>query len=120
MCNYVDTVMTAVNLSPPSEGEWTRPDIQPCKKEVNHLISFELEQDFSDIVNTVQQHTICNSAYCLRERSDGTRHCIFKFHSMTLIKIHIEYEKVHSKNGVTSLKRTIVHKRNDPRVNKHQ
>ena len=53
ICNYVDTIMTAVNLSPPSEGEWTRPDIHPCKKEVNDLKSFELEQDYSDLVNTV-------------------------------------------------------------------
>ena len=45
--------MTAVNLSPPSEGEWTSPDIHPCKKEVNDLKSFELEQDYSDLVNTV-------------------------------------------------------------------
>ena len=36
------------------------------------------------------------------------------------LNTHIEYEKLNSKNGVNSVRPTVVLKRNDSRVNKHQ
>ena len=30
ICNYVDSIMTAENPSPPSNEEWVKPNIHPC------------------------------------------------------------------------------------------
>ena len=79
ICNYADTITTAENPSPPCGGEWASPDIHPCKKKVQDLKDCELEHDYCELVNKVQRHTICNSGYCLRNSSDGTQYCRFKF-----------------------------------------
>ena len=112
--------MTAENPSPPCDGEWVSPDIHPSKKKVQDLKDCESEHDYFDLVNKVQRHTICNSGYCLRNSSDGTQYCRFKFPFKLCQNTHIEYEKVNSKNGVNAVRPTVVLKRNDSRVNRHQ
>ena len=113
ICNYVDTIMTAENPSPPCDGEWDSPDIHPCQKKVQDLKECELRHDYCDLV-------ICNSGYCLRNSSDSTQYCRFKFSFKLRQNTHIEHEKVNSKNGVNSVRPTVVLKRDDSGVNKHQ
>ena len=96
------------------------PDIHPCKKKVQDLKDSELEHDYCDLVNKVQRHTICNSGYCLRNSSDGTQYCGFKFPVKLCKNTHISHEKANSKNGVNSVSPTVVLKRNDSQVNKYQ
>ena len=112
-CSYVDTIMTAENPSPPCDGEWVSPDIHPCKKKVQDLKDCELEHNYCDLVNKVQLHTVCNSGYRLRNGSDGTEYCRFKFPFKLCKYTHIKYEKVNSKNGVNLVRPAVVLKRND-------
>ena len=72
ICNYVDSIVTAENPSSAQQGEWVKPDVHPCKKKFENLADSELDKDYADLVNSVQRHTVCNSAYCLRKNSDGT------------------------------------------------
>jgi len=59
ICDYVDSIVTAENPSPPHEGEWVKPKIHPCKKKFKHLKDSEL--DYANLVNSVQRHSVCNS-----------------------------------------------------------
>ena len=61
ICNYVDSIVTAENPSPPHEGEWVKPDIHPCKKEIKKLTSSELDKDYADLVNSVQRQLKCKN-----------------------------------------------------------
>ena len=97
-----------------------KPDTHSCKKICKNLTDSELDQDYADLVNTVQRHTVCNSAYCLRKNSEGVQSCRFKFPIEECENTHIEYDKIHFKNGSISKRPKVVLKRNDTRVNKHQ
>lgn len=61
--DYVDSLMTAINPSPPSEDNWAKPVIHPCKRKLSQIPDSQLEQDYIDLVNMVQSHTHCS--YCL-------------------------------------------------------
>lgn len=63
--------MTAVSPSTPRKENGFGLIFIHAKK-VYNLKGFELEQDYSDSVNTVQQHNVSNPTYCLRIRSDAT------------------------------------------------
>jgi len=99
ICDYVDSIVTAENPSPPHEGEWVKPKIHPCKKKFKHLKDSELDDDYANLVNSVQRHSVCNSAYCLRKENNGTQSCGSNFLLMN-VKAHI-----------LSMKRSIVPKR---------
>ena len=120
ICNYVDSIVSAENPNPPQQGEWMKPDIHPCKKKFKNLTDAELDDDYADLVNLVQRHTVCNSAYCLRKNKDGSQTCRFKFPVDECKSTHIEYEKIHSRNSDFCIRPQVVLKRNDTRVNKHQ
>ena len=93
ICNYADRIMTADIPSPPFNGEWVNPDIQPCKKKVQDLKDCELEHDDCDLVNKTQRYTIGNSGYCLRNSGAGTQYCLFKFPFNPCQNTHIEYQE---------------------------
>ena len=90
------------------------------QKKVNDLKDCELEQDFHDLVNTVQQHTTCISAYCSRTSSDETQYRRFQFSFKEYKKKSKRVECVNSKNSFASLRPTLVVKKNKSRNNKHQ
>ena len=122
ICNYVDSIVTAMNPSPPINEEWVKPDFHPCKRRFNDIPPSEFEEDYADLANLVQRHTLCNSAYCLRKgKGDNTvQYCRFKFPFETCESTHIEYEEIHTKNQQVAFRPKIVLKRNDPRINRHQ
>ena len=35
------------------------------------------DEDYENLLNSVQRHTRCNSAYCLRQKRNGSQHCRF-------------------------------------------
>ncbi|XP_066932700.1 uncharacterized protein [Clytia hemisphaerica] len=119
ICDYVDSLMTAMN---PIEGpvdEWEKPNVHPCKKRLEDIPEEDLEQDYIDLANSVQRHTKCSSAYCLRTKNDK-QECRFKFPFECCEKTHLTFEKVKLKGCGEKYVPNIVLKRNDPRMNRHQ
>ena len=72
--------------------------------------------DFSDLVNSVQRHTKCSAAYCLRKKGNQDEPtCRFKYPLPEQACSCLSFEKL--TDG--SIRATLTTKRNDPRVNSH-
>jgi len=55
-------------------------------------------RDYSDLLNSVQRHTRCNSSYCLRfNDSNQESYCRFRFPFELCNCTKIEFEKIHTK-----------------------
>ena len=119
ICNYVDSLMTAVNPFEGAVDEWVKPKIHPCKKRLETIPEEELEKDYADLANSVQRHTKCSSAYCLRNKN-GQQKCRFNFPFECTDKTHLVFERKKLKSGEERYVPNIVLKRNDPRMNRHQ
>ena len=119
ICNYVDNLMSTMNPSPPDECTWQKPGVHPCKKQFADIIETEPEEDYIDLLNMVQRHTICSSAYCLREKNDVQK-CRFGYPIDPCNRTHLEFEKVNTKDGALRYRAKVVTARNDSRPNRHQ
>ena len=84
--------MTAVNPIDGPIDEWVKPNVHPCKKKLETIPEEEIEQDYVDLANSVQRHTKCSSAYCLRNKN-GQQECRFKFPFECSEKTHLAFEK---------------------------
>ncbi|XP_066915540.1 uncharacterized protein [Clytia hemisphaerica] len=119
ICDYVDSLMTAINPIDGPANEWEKPSVHPCKIRLEDIPEEDLEQDYIDLANSVQRHTKCSSAYCLRTKNDK-QECRFKFPFESCEKTHLIFEKLKLKGGKEKYVPNIVLKRNDPRMNRHQ
>lgn len=99
--------------SPPDEL-WSLPDPHPCTipfKEVQ-----DIDSDYSDLLNSVQRHTKCSAAYCLRKKANSDEEqCRFNYPFPEQDTTQLAFEKL--TNG--SIRGTLTTKRNDQRVNSH-
>jgi hypothetical protein len=120
ICNYVDSLVSTLNPLHPDVQQWTRPAVHPSKKCFSEISDKEWEQDYCDLLNTVQRYTQCSSAYCLKQADDGTQYCRFGYPIECSSNTHLEFEQVHTKDGSSKYKAKIVTKRNDSRLNQHQ
>ena len=120
VCQYVDQLMSTVNPCHPDEDCWIKPDIHPCKNQFLEIDDSVWDEDYENLLNCVQRHTQCNSAYCLRQKKDGTQHCRFDYPIDTCERTHIIFEKVHTKDNSEHYRAKIVTARNDSRLNRHQ
>ncbi|XP_066921730.1 uncharacterized protein [Clytia hemisphaerica] len=116
---YVDSIVTACNPCTPEEG-WVKPKVHPCKKKVEDIDENELDDDYANLVNSVQRHTKCSTAYCLRKKNDDEQYCRFNFPFEDCNETYIEFEELNSKKYGKQYRPKIVLKRNDSRVNRHQ
>ena len=110
---YADWLVTTCNQSIPNEF-WSQPEPHPC------AISFpqvaDINGDYSDLVNSVQRHTQCSAAYCLRKKDNQDEPtCRFKYPHPEQTCSCLSFEKL--TDG--SIRTTLTTKRNDPRVNSH-
>ena len=112
--------MSTHNPSHPDEGCWIKPDVHPCKVPYLDMDHCNLDQDYEDLLNSVQRHTLFNTAYCLRQKSNGTQSCRFDYPVDACQKTHIQFEKVHTKDKSERYRAKIVTARNDSRLNRHQ
>ena len=81
----------------------------------------QFDDDYVDLLNTVQRHTHCSTAYCLKEKnSDGTLKCRFKYPFQHSTKTTLEFEPISSKDNSTKYRAKLATKRNDSRINSHQ
>ena len=117
---YVDFLLSTWNPCSPDEG-WSKPDTHPCQKSYLSLKDDQMENDYIDLLNSVQRHTKCSTKYCLRKgESNSELECRFNFPFDDCGKTKIEFEQVHTKSGQQKYKAVIVTKRNDSRLNRHQ
>ena len=71
ICRYIDSLISTWNPLPPLNKVWTKPNIHPCKKHHEDIVNFE--NDYTDLLNTVQRHTQCSTKYCVRRKNDETQ-----------------------------------------------
>lgn len=121
ICKYVDFLMLTENTCNPDSGNWVKPDIRPCRKNFDDIQQIEWDEDYEDLLNSVQRRTQCSTAYCLHRKGQTDNYsCRFDYPKQCCDDTHIEYEQVCSKDGSLHYKVKVVTKRNDTRQNNHQ
>ena len=106
---------------PPHLTGWQKPNPHPCQKDSLKITTDQQsENDFHDLLNTVQRHTHCSTAYCLKKTgniSDLTCRFHFPFDDCEDTVLH--FEPIHSNSKTPRFRAKIVTKRNDARVNNY-
>lgn len=88
---------------------------------MRHTDIKDFDNDYVDLLNTVQRHTHCSSNYCLRKKqNESDLKCRFNFPLEISTTTKLEFEPVHSKSKNDSYKVKVITRRNDPRLNNHQ
>lgn len=116
----MDLLVSTYHPNPSDNGTWKKPSIHPCQKHHNDIKN--TDNDYIDLLNTVQRHTHCSSNYCLRKRqndSDLQRRFNFPFEPCSCIKL--QFEPIHKKKKKRNRYNVkILTKRNDARLDNHQ
>ena len=115
VCRYVDFLMSTWNPCTPDERNY-----HPCQASYLSLQSKDMERDYVDLLNSVQRHTACSSTYCLRTNDKSTLQCRFHFPFENCSDTQLQFEPINTKSGETKYKASVVTKRNDSRLNRHQ
>ena len=99
ICQYVDWLLSTMNPLSPDDNFWIKPDIHPCKVRYQDLLTdAQFDDDYVDLLNSVQRHTCCSTAYCLKKKnSDGTLKCRFNYPFHYCEKTRSEFEPVKGK-----------------------
>ena len=122
ICQYVDWLLSTMNPLSPDDNFWIKPDIHPCKVRYQDLLTdAQFDDDYVDLLNSVQRHTCCSTAYCLKKKnSDGTLKRRFNYSFHYCEKTRLEFEPVKGKGNTTKYRAKVITKRNDSRLNSHQ
>ena len=120
LCQYADWLLSTMNLLPPDENLWHKPQSHPCQKKITQ-ISDNDDEDYIDLLKTCQRHTRCSTQYCLKHKSnDSELKCRFNFPYELYNETKLEFEPVHIKDKSVKYRVILVTKRNDSRLNNHQ
>ena len=93
---------------------WQLPDPHPCAIPIVEVS--DSDRDYCDLVNTVQRHTCCSAAYCLRKKGPLKElKCRFDYPRVLQAESTLTFEKLPD----NMIRATLTTKRNDPRVNTH-
>ena len=93
---------------------WCVPVPHPCS--VLPLEIRDVDEDYHLLVNTVQQHTRCSTAYCLHKKpGQQETTCRFEYPHEEQTSSTIVFEML--ENG--TVRATLATKTNDQRVNSH-
>ena len=112
---YADWFVTTVNDSIP-DGHWTVPQPHPCTIKLTDVPDTALDEDYTNLVNTVQRHTRCSPAYCIKRKQNQQQPtCRFGYPKECTDQTDITFEQL--SNG--EIRATLTTKRNDPRLNSH-
>ncbi len=115
---YADWLFSTHNPNPPEDDGWIKPTVHPCQQSDKTIGDNE---DLVNLINTVQRHSRCSTAYCLKKNNSGDLQCRFKFPKQLCNKTHLEFDPINSKVGTTSqYKIHVVTERNDSRINNYQ
>ena len=110
--------MSTNNPCSPHEQNWVKPDTHPSKNVHSNIPKSDWDGDYINLLNTIQRHTQCISVYCLRHKNG--KQCRFDYPIDKCKRTHLEFEKVHTKDGTSKYKAAIVTTGNDTRFNCHQ
>ena len=58
LCEYVDWLLSTYNPNPPDQGSWIKPDLHPCQWHHKDVISEHSDNDYVDLLNMVQRHSL--------------------------------------------------------------
>ena len=89
----------------------TGPNPHPCTVTFRNV----QYQDYHQLVNTVERHTRCSSAYCLRRKNGEEPSCRFDFPKELSDQSYVEFEEVNEEK----IRATLSTRRNDDRLNSH-
>ena len=122
VCEYVDWLLSTYNPDPPEDGFWIKPSIHPCQRQHKDIMNTQQsDDDYVDLLNTVQRRTRCSTNYCLRKKQNETNiKCRFNFPFQPCTSTKLEFEQIHTKDGSPKYKAKVITKRNDGRLNNHQ
>lgn len=119
ICDYADFLNSTQN--PCNADNWSKPQVRPYKAQFEEIKTNKWGKDYEDLLDAVQRHTQCCTAYCLRKKgNENELSCRFNFPKECFYQTHLEYEKLKSKDGVECYKVKVVTKRNHDRLNNHQ
>ena len=94
ICEYVDSLLSTCNPTPPESEVWTKPTLHPCRKFHEDILDADRDNDYADLLNTVQRHTRCSTKYCLRQKHDENHlQCRFNFPFECCAKTKLEFEQ---------------------------
>ena len=107
--------MTTINDSIPDD-QWTLPQPHPCTVSLTDVPDSALNEDYTNLVNTVQRHTRCSPAYCIKQKQNQQQPtCRFGYPKECIDQTDITFEQLSSGD----IRATLTTKRNDPRLNSH-
>ena len=110
---YCDWLVTTINEAlPQEENQYQAPNPHPCCIPFQNVVSSE--EDYHDLVNSVERHTRCSPAYCLKVNADGEEICRFGYPIPLAHHTDISFEEKGD-----NVKATLTTKRNDDRLNSH-
>ena len=111
---YVDWLVTTINDSIPDDM-WHVPIPHPCALNIKDIDDAS-DDDYHDLVNTVQRHTRCSAAYCLRKKTGHQEQkCRFDYPRPHQEASTLQFEKF--QDG--TIRATLTTQRNDPQINSH-
>ena len=108
ICRYVDSLVTTINPNHPDKHSWVRPNVHPCKNRFSEIPVEQQHADYNDLVNCVQRHTNCSSAYCLRKDDKGPQSCGFKYPIDECNESRVQSEKITMKDGAERYRSVVV------------
>ena len=121
ICDYVDSLLSTWNPMLPSQSNWSKSIVHPCKQHYLDLSHDEQCHDYVNLLNTVQRHTRCSTNYCLKRKdNESDLKCRFNYPFNLCDKTKLEFEKIHTKDRSTQYRAKIITQRNDPWLNNHQ
>lgn len=81
------------------DDSWSIPDPHPCAISVANVALHDMDNDYRDLVNNVERHTQCRSAYCLtKKRGQQNLQCRFDFPKPTQANSNITFERSHDRS----------------------
>ena len=89
-------------------------------KKIDDISKSEWGKDYEDLVNLVQRHSQCSSAYCLRKKVKMEIYLVVLRAKDLLEKTNLQFEEIRSKDGSLYYRVKENTKRNDSRINNHQ
>ena len=91
VCEYVDWLLSTYNPNPREDGFWIKPSIHPCQRQHRDIMNTQQsDDDYVDLLNTVQRHTRCSTEYCLRKKKNETNvNCQFNFPTLYKYKTRV-------------------------------
>ena len=111
--------MSTWNPCTPDEG-WPKPDKHPCQQSFLNLQATDMHKYYIHLLNSVERHTTCSKKYCLRQNDKSELFCRFHYPFDSCTNTRIDFDPINTKTGETKYKATIVTKRNDSNLNRHQ